>query len=267
MNDAIEAAHRRGVLSAASLMVSGPAAADAVSRARALPTLAVGLHVTVVDGAPTLAPERIPALVEPSGRFRTDLAQFGLAIACRPAVRRQLRAEIAAQFEAYGRTGLPLSHVDAHKHFHLHPFVARAIIDIGTRFGMRALRVPYEPHSVLAEVAEGALDFENQFLNHWAAVLRAQARRAGLLTPGAVFGRRWSGSFTIERMVAVLARLPPGLNEIYCHPATSDDFPGHASGYRYREELQALLAQETFSALRASGFRLGSYRDAARSTA
>jgi len=39
VNDAVEAAHRGGVLTAASLMVAAPAAADAIARARRMPSL------------------------------------------------------------------------------------------------------------------------------------------------------------------------------------------------------------------------------------
>ena len=44
VNEAVEQAHREGILTAASLMVSAPAAADAVARARRLPSLRVGLQ-------------------------------------------------------------------------------------------------------------------------------------------------------------------------------------------------------------------------------
>ncbi|MHB1552294.1 MAG: ChbG/HpnK family deacetylase, partial [Vulcanimicrobiaceae bacterium] len=54
VNEAVERAHRNGILQAASLMVAGPAAADAVRRARALPSLRVGLHVVTVNGRPIL---------------------------------------------------------------------------------------------------------------------------------------------------------------------------------------------------------------------
>ncbi|NWP61353.1 ChbG/HpnK family deacetylase, partial [Escherichia coli] len=39
VNEAVEQAHREGILTAASLMVSAPAAADAVARARRMPGL------------------------------------------------------------------------------------------------------------------------------------------------------------------------------------------------------------------------------------
>ncbi len=54
VNEAVERAHVDGILTAASLMVSGDAAADAVERARRLPKLGVGLHIVLVEGRPAL---------------------------------------------------------------------------------------------------------------------------------------------------------------------------------------------------------------------
>ena len=73
VNEAVEIAHRRGILTTASLMTAGAAAADAVARAKALPGLRVGLHLVLIEGAPTLAPEALPDLVDGSGHFRTDM--------------------------------------------------------------------------------------------------------------------------------------------------------------------------------------------------
>ena len=104
---------RDGLLSAASLIVGGAAAADAVRRARRMPRLRVGLHLTLVDDWPILPAEAIPDLVVKTGplagRLRNDLASLGLAIATRPSVRVQIRSEIRAQFEDYRATGLALS--------------------------------------------------------------------------------------------------------------------------------------------------------------
>ena len=88
-------------------MVTGPAAADAIARARRLPSLRVGLHLVLVDGDPALPPARVPDLVNASGRFRCDLAAVGCAIFLRPRVREQVAAEIAAQFEAFTATRSP----------------------------------------------------------------------------------------------------------------------------------------------------------------
>ena len=61
VNEAVEAAHRTGILTAASLMVSGAAAGDAVARARRNPNLRVGLHLVLVEGRPTLPAAAVPA--------------------------------------------------------------------------------------------------------------------------------------------------------------------------------------------------------------
>src|SRR3954454_110906 len=92
INEAIEAAHRSGILTAASLMVGGAAAADAVARARALPTLKVGLHLVLVDGLPTLPPKKIYRLIDDNAYLRSDLARLGFEIVSSSEVRRQLRA-------------------------------------------------------------------------------------------------------------------------------------------------------------------------------
>src|SRR5450755_866403 len=152
VNEAVELAHTSGILTAASLMVGGAAIDDAVARARRLPSLRVGLHLVLVDGRPLLPADRIPDLVDEQGRLRTDMFRMGRDIFLRPGIRRQLAAEIEAQFAAYQATGLPLDHVNAHHHFHLHPTVAGQILAIGPRYGMRALRVPREPAKLLNRI-------------------------------------------------------------------------------------------------------------------
>jgi len=259
VNEAVEAAHRGGILSAASLMVASPGAADAVCRARALPSLAVGLHVVLVEAKPALPPERIPDLVGPDGHFRTEMGRLAVDIAFKPRVRRQVAAEITAQFEAFAATGLRLDHVNAHKHFHLHPVIGAELIAIGRKFGAPAIRVPTEPAAVVNGIEPAAAGLSASLLAQWTKVLRMQARRAGLATPDAVFGLAWSGAMTRERLKSLLERLPPGVIEIYTHPAVADQFAGHAPGYRYRDELAALTDADCIAAQRRAGHRLDGF--------
>jgi chitin disaccharide deacetylase len=253
-------AHRRGILTAASLMVAGAAAADAVERARRLPTLRVGLHVVLVEGMPALPSEMLPTLVDASGRLRTDMARLGLDICLRPAVRAQLRAEIEAQFRAYHATGLALDHVNAHKHFHLHPLIADEIIAIGRRHGMDALRVPYEPAAVLAAVEPGARGFP-RYVAPWTRLLARRVRRAGLRAPDYVFGLAWSGAMSAARLGQLIRHLHSGLTEIYLHPATRGGFENCAQGYRYAEELDALMDPNVIALTRQPDVTSGGYSD------
>jgi hopanoid biosynthesis associated protein HpnK len=248
VNEAVERAHRGGILTAASLMVAEPHAADAVARARVMPGLAVGLHLTLVEGRAVLPRSAIPDLLGPDGKLRTDLARYGAAIFFRPWVRRQVAAEIEAQFRAYAATGLPLRHVDAHKHFHLHPTIARLLLEIGPRYGMRRLRVPVEPIEVLRRVEPVRPGLEARLAAPYARLLAWRARRAGLSVPDQVFGLAWSGAMTIARVLGLLRALPPGDTEVYAHPALAGGFEGAAPGYRYDEELEALVSSEVADA-------------------
>jgi hopanoid biosynthesis associated protein HpnK len=259
VNEAVEQAHRNGILTAASLMVSGEAAADAVARAKVMPKLGVGLHVVLVEGRPTLPPEQVSALVDTTGHFRTDMVRAGIAIFASPTARRQLLAEVEAQFAAFAATGLPLDHVNAHKHFHLHPTIASAILKTGKRYGMKSVRAPIEPRDILAKIEPdtGGVDVARL----WALLVRRRMRAAGMTVPDHVFGLAWSGAMDSARVLGLIEHLPEGLTEIYTHPATDDHYPTHAPGYAYRAELAALIDPLAREGISRDRIALGSFTD------
>jgi len=244
-------------------MIGAPAAADAVARAKALPTLRVGLHAVLVDGDPIADHAEIPGLLDRGGRLRNDLLRYSAEIAANPLIRKQIEREITAQFEAYRLTGLPLDHVNAHRHFHLHPTVAAAIIHIGRQHGMKALRVPFEPWRIVADIDPGTRRLAARAVAPWAARLLRSVRKSDLTAADAVFGLAWSGAMTKARLAPLLGQLPAGLIEIYLHPGASDDFAGAAPGYHYAEEFAALCDPDCIAAARQSGYALGGYGDAA----
>ncbi len=252
VNEAVEIAHTQGILTAASLMVAGEAVDDAVERAHRLPGLGVGLHIVLADGRPVLPPEKLPALVGPDGQF-LGMIRTAFAIALWPPARRQMRAEVSAQFARFAATGLPLDHVNSHKHFHLHPMIASAIVDAGKRHGLAAMRVPVEP---------GIAGLAAALMRWWAGRLGKRLRRAGLAVNDRVAGLAATGQFDTPRMVKAIDSLADGVTELYCHPATADAYPGSAPGYRYREELAALTAPQARAAVIASGAGHGNFRQA-----
>jgi len=225
-------------------MVAGPAAADAVRRARALPGLGVGLHLVVIEG-PSVLPDSASG-----GQFGSDQLRLGIDYFFRPGPRHRLRAEIAAQYRAFAATGLPLDHANAHKHMHLHPTVGRFLIEAGREFGLRALRIPAEPPAIMRRcgVPQG---LGARALHRWTGLLRHQGRRAGLRMNDWVFGLAWSGRMTAEKLIALAPRLPPGLSEIYFHPATGRDalLTRLMPDYGHERELEALLDPAVRAAL------------------
>jgi hopanoid biosynthesis associated protein HpnK len=242
-------------------MVAGAAAADAVSRARRMPDLRVGLHLTLVEDVPALPSAEIPALTSRNGRFRSDMGAMALRIAFDPSARKQLSREIAAQLSLFEKTGLRLDHLNAHKHFHLHPTIAGLAIGEASRLGLRAIRIPDEPRAVIAAIEPQTATSPQTALLWAAARLQARAKRHGIFAPDHVFGLAWSGAMTAPRLAALIDRLPEGVSEIYTHPAVSDAFAGSAPGYRYRDELAALTDPAIVAAVKDAGLRLGGYSD------
>jgi chitin disaccharide deacetylase len=256
VNEAVERAHRDGILHAASLMVAGPAADDAVRRAQALPSLRVGLHLVVIEGPAVLPSSVLPDLLDAHGQFPSDQFRLGMNYFFRPRVRRQLAAEIRAQFAAFAATGLALDHANAHKHMHLHPTVGRLMIEIGREFGLRAVRIPAESPDVLAACGTRAT-LGDRALYHWTRLLRRQAQAAGLATNDHCFGIAWSGHMTAERLHCLLEALPDGDSEIYFHPATERDATLRQlmPDYEHTAELEALLSRDRVFGFAMAGAR------------
>jgi chitin disaccharide deacetylase len=243
-------------------MVGGEAATDAVARAHRLPGLRVGLHLNLTDGRPVLPEVEVPQLVCKKGEFDRNMARAGVRFFVFPAVRRQLVSEIRAQFEAFRATGLALDHVNAHKHMHLHPYVARLIVEIGSDYGMKAVRVPSEPVAVLRR-AFPEERYRAPAYNGWNTMLRRRLQRAGLHTNDHVFGLAWSGGMVEARILGLIPHLPEGVSEIYFHPATerTSSLVATMPSYRHPEELAALLNPIVKNRIAESGLRLVSYTD------
>lgn len=250
VNEAIEIAHREGVLSTASLMVAGPAAEDAIERAKRLPNLGVGLHLVVIEGASVLPHTRLPLVTQPDGWFSSSQLGLGIDYFFRPEGRKELAAEITAQFEAFRLTGLVLDHANAHKHMHLHPTVGRLLIDIGKQYGLRAVRTPLEPPEPLYAAGTYTDTLGDAALRRWTNLLRHQILSAGLVTNDWCFGLAWSGHMTADRVAALAAHLPEGVSEIYFHPATHKNalLQKLMPTYEHKAEFEALCS---------SGFRAG----------
>ncbi len=165
-------------------------------------------------------------------------------------IRRQLAHEIRAQFGAFAATGLRLDHVNAHKHFHLHPTVLSLMLDIGKDFGMQAIRLPREWHG-------------SPWLAPWTHLMRRRLDRAGIAYNDWVAGIAATGNMNEDRFLALLARPPEGVLELYCHPATGDDAPISLSmkTYRHADELAALCLPRVAQAIAATGAMHGAFTD------
>jgi hopanoid biosynthesis associated protein HpnK len=268
VNAAIVRAHRDGILTSASLMVTGDAAAEAVALAREHPRLAVGLHLVLVQGRPASPPARIPRLARPDGTFRDWPVATGLRYAwlvyCQRGGRDELRSEIEAQLAAFAATGLRLAHVDGHVNMHLHPMVLPLLLELAPRYGVRAVRLSredlgaalrYDRSGLLRKVGEGVVF---RALAAWA---KPRLRAAGIVTARRVYGMHQTGHVDERYLLDLIRTLPPGVHELYCHPAERQPaaLAAHQHGYDHATELGALVSPRVREALRAAGVELVAY--------
>ena len=260
VNAAVLLAHGSGVLTCASLMVGAPVAAEAAALARARPGLKVGLHLRMVEGRPVLPPGEVPDLVDGDGLFRPGLVGPGARMFLSPRARRQAVAECRAQVDAFLKTGLELDHLNGHNHFHIHPTILDAVLQIARRTRIPAVRVPSQPIFSMPPTAA----LTAAVMAPWVARTRWKLRRAGIKTNDSLFGLFETGAMVESAWLRLIPLLPDGLTEIYCHPATATAGLLKASmpGYRHAEELAALLSPRVREALDGSGARRTSFSEA-----
>jgi chitin disaccharide deacetylase len=226
INEAITRAHEEGVLTSASLMVNEDAAGDAVLRARDHPGLAVGLHLVAAGARSALAPAAAPHLVDGQGRLPGTPFSAGVRCFFSPAVRQDLRLELAAQFEHFAETGLSLSHIDGHYLIHLHPTVLSLLLPMIERFRVPAMRVPRD--DLRFALAANRQDAATRVT--WAAVYALLCRAAIRRLQGTpvvfaerVYGFLMSGQMHEATVTRLLGRIPGTISsaEVYFHPDTS----------------------------------------------
>jgi hopanoid biosynthesis associated protein HpnK len=235
-------------------MVAGEASEEAVRLAHAHPDLSVGLHLVLVDGRPALSPDEIPHLVDASGLFPFQPVLSGLRIQFSAVVRRELKREIRAQLERFRSTGLRLSHVDGHHHFHLHPVVLSALLELSAEFSIPMVRLPRE--EMRLGPAGNWKDLPPKLL--WSTIFRRirghfeeEFLRAGIAVPDRVYGFWATGRMTEAYLLQLIPRIPVATAELYLHP---DAEP--SAGRPGSVELEALLSPRVRQALSENGFAL-----------
>lgn len=227
VNDGIFDAHDHGILTSASLFAGAPATIDAIRRARGRPSLGLGVHLALVDGTPTLPSHRIPTLVEGDGRFRRSWKPFIVACLRGKVSLAEVELELTAQIERLRSAGIRLTHLDAHKHVHAYPPVFAIVSRLAGRFGIPAVRVPYERWSPIGgEVhSRGTARLQallNAAMRPWARRDYRTAASHGVRTPYFA-GRIHTGILTADALAGLVRRLPPGVTELMVHPGYADD--------------------------------------------
>jgi len=226
INAGIFAAHRRGLVTSATLMVGFPAAEAAAELGRTR-DLGIGLHVALTGGVPTLPPAQVPSLVDGTGRL--PRRPEGLAGADPDQVLAEVRSQLARFRELTGR--FP-THLDSHHHAHRLPVVLDAVVRVARENGLPV-------RNASPEVGE-------------------RLRRSAVATTDAFVESFFGADARLEVLLEILAAVRPGaVTELMCHPARVDDELRADSSYAQEREreLEILTHPEALRAVEAHGIR------------
>ncbi len=216
----------------------------------------VGVHMTLCEGRPVLAAERIPTLVDPSGAFPIDFGAVVRRVATGRVDRGELTREWIAQVRRAQEAGFRVTHVDGHKHAHLLPGLPRVCRAVLEATGVQGLRRPHEPGPGPRRGVRAALSL--------ASTAAGRCGRA----PDRCVGIGVAGGLTEDRLLELLGRLPDGTSELVSHPGaggaqlvTAMEADGLAWGrdYGFGDELAALTSPRVRAAVEAADIELISW--------
>ncbi len=257
VDEGIAQAHSRGIVTATSLMAVGRSFEHAVGLWRELPTLDVGVHLTLVGERPLLTSS---SLVTADGRFPADAAAL-LRRCLAGAIRLvEVEAEWAAQIERVLSTGIRPSHLDSHQHVHVLPGLAGIAQRLARRYGIPRLRLPLE-HPPAAWPARAA---ELKRLAGLAALwfTWGTARLTGAASPVGprlnFLGFMTGGRLDEQALLRLVVGMRAGRDyELMCHPGLAPTEPDLLGWhYSHEEELRALTSPRVQDELAARGIRL-----------
>lgn len=235
-NAAIVRMHREGIVTSATLMANMPAFGDAVDLARACPGLGLGLHINLTDGQPACQPAKVRELVTREGL----LPGLGGLMARAWMAGDAMRREIAAQVERALGAGVRITHLDSHKHVHVHPKILAAVISTAKEYGIGALRIPMESREQRAGVSFG-WQMRSALVSLNARRVRRSALRAGLAVTDHFIGTARTCNWSAEAMASAISNLKQGVTELMVHPADLEA----AISFQVRAAIKAADVQPT----------------------
>jgi len=251
----IEAA-QAGILTSASVLTNMPGLDSALESLEQVLGPRMGVHLNLTRGTPLS--RDVPSLIGSQGDFLPKGAAWRRAL-CRGYSLDEVKAEWSAQIEAFYRTGRKPDHLDANNHLHIFPGCARICAQLARRFNIGCVRLPLEPLHMPVLLRRSGL--KRLFLALLAVRARSVFRGYGLRMPDRLFGIAFPSPCDQASLRSCLQSLPPGVNELMCHPGYAASDAHVFSCPERKRELHALCSPLVRGTIIAERIRLVSFSD------
>lgn len=262
INRGILEAHKKGIVTSATVMVNYPAAEEGIALMQAeAPFLGLGLHLNLTSGRPVLPLEEVPSLVDEQGLFRPPANWGAVMTAFAPEeVDRELRAQLARFIALAGK---PPTHLDSHHHaVYCCPAGLRTMLDLAQTNTLPIRRPPF---------AERAMETANLGLLEGLPPMQARAiadELHGMIAdhPEVKMPDRFVTSFygdkaILGELLVALTTLPEsGVTELMCHPGYAEDLDSVYKAPR-EAEIQWLTYPSTHEVIVAAKVRLMTFAE------
>ncbi len=250
IDEGVLLARAQGIVTSASVLVTGPSASEAVARARAQ-KLGLGVHLCLTTHLEPAAPSLQVRSLAPGGRFRKDWRELSLAWLGGLIPRAEVERELYAQVDRAAKLGFTPDHLDTHQHLHLLPGLRSMVERLAASLKL-PLRWPVEAPGLdwarrpLAALKTGLLD------------ALALARPRPLARRVRSMGAFDTGALDEAQLIRRLESLPEGDVELFCHPGLDPGLIRYEPSWRYpwEEELRALTSPRVRHVLEERGVEL-----------
>jgi predicted glycoside hydrolase/deacetylase ChbG (UPF0249 family) len=257
------AAHKRGIVTACSVVAGGADFTHAVELLRRTPSLAVGVHLTLVGSRPLCDPAAIPSLVDDGGRLLPAFPAFVRRYLLGSIRLGEIELELRRQIESVKATGLEVSHLNSHQHLHALPGVFAVVCRLAEEFKVPYVRLPVDrgprartPARRLALLTLGACG---------QLARRAAARACNATHGDGTVGVAAAGHLELDVALALLPYVS-GVTELVCHPGCDQRSLAaqFAWGYEWESEVETLCDPHLREAIAETGITLASPADLRR---
>ena len=244
INKGIIDACRKGIVTRTSIMANGEAFEHAISLAKQIKTLKIGVHLTIVDETPTNPPYKIKSLVTSNGKLLNKY-NFLTKYILRRISLNEVYTELESQIQKVLSAGININHIDSHQHLHMLPAIFKQTIDLANKYQINKIRIIQHNFAQIRCIKEFCL------------ILLTKINKRNILHSNIDFtdkflGLKESGNLKEMEILNLLDKIKSGSTEMMCHPGYRDEgYYNKYSQWTYHqeEELKALFSEKIIEKL------------------